>query len=143
VIIIYPMPNLAIVAPAEVCHNTSVTFSATGNGIGTYNWSFVELDGTSSSQQNPVRTFVNTGTLPIQYNIKLTATSVAGCVDTVVKPINVYPQPSASFTATPEAACGASPVIFDASSSVSATTFSWNFSDGTPGVIDTNASMES
>jgi len=137
IITIYPIPNTKIVAPSEVCHNTPVTFSATGNGLGSFDWSFVELDGTNSSQQNPVRNFVNTGSLPIQYTIKLTASTVAGCQDTALKAIIVNPRPSASFTATPEAACGASPVIFDASSSVSANTFTWTFSDGTSGIADT------
>ena len=141
VITIYPMPNPQIVAPAEVCHNTPVTFSATGNGIGSYDWSFVEIDGTNSSQPNPVRTLINTGGSPIQYTIRLTVASVAGCIDTTQRSIVVNPQPTASFTATPEAACGASPVIFDASSSVAADTYSWNFSDGTSGIQDTTASV--
>ena len=143
VITIYPMPNPQIVAPAEVCHNTPVTFSALGNGLGSYDWSFVELDGTNSSQPTPTRTFLNTGANPIQYNIKLTATTSAGCVDTVVKGIIVNPSPTASFTADPEAACGASPVLFDATSSVSATLFSWNFSDGTAGITDTTSPLVS
>lgn len=143
VITIYPMPNPVIVAPAEVCHNTSVTFSANGNGIGSYDWNFVEFDGTNSSQQNPVRTFLNTGSTPIAYTIRLTAASVAGCVDTTQKVIIVNPQPTASFTASPEAACGASPVVFDASTSVAATKYTWSFSDGTSGIVDTTAAIVS
>ena len=143
VITTYPMPNPTIVAPNEVCHNTSVTFSATGNGIGGYDWNLVQIDGTNSSQPNPVRTLLNTGSMPIQYVIKLTATSVAGCVDTVLKAIVVNPRPTASFTATPEAACGASPVIFDASTSIAAFTYTWSFSDGTTGIVDTTASVVS
>jgi gliding motility-associated-like protein len=143
VITIYPVPNPAIVGPNEVCHNTPVTFSATGNGLGGFLWSFVELDGTTSTQPNPTRTFANTGNLAVQYNIKLTATTVAGCVDTVMKAIIVNPTPTASFTATPEAACGASPVLFDASTSVAASTYTWTFSDGTSGIADTTSPIVS
>ena len=139
VLTIYPKPNPIIVAPAEVCHNSSVSFSATGNGIGAYEWNFNEIDGTTSSQPTPVRTLVNTGSTPVQYTIGLIAASVAGCVDTVSKVIVVNPLPTASFTANPEAACGASPIFFDATSSVAADTYSWNFSDGTSGIQDTNA----
>jgi len=143
VITIYPNPDPVIVAPAEVCHNSSVTFSATGNGIGAYEWDFTTLDGTTSSQPTPSRTFQNTGTTPVQYSISLIAGSVAGCVDTVSKSITVNPLPTASFTADPEAACGASPVLFDASSSVAADLYSWNFSDGTSGIQDTAAPLVS
>lgn len=141
IITIYPMPKPQIVAPAEVCHNTPVTFSATGNGIGSYDWNFVEVDGTNSSQPTPTRTFINTGNLPITYTIRLLVASVAGCLDTTLKTIIVNPKPTASFTASPEAACGASPVLFDASSSVAASTYSWNFSDGTAGITDTSSAL--
>ncbi len=141
IITIYPNPDPLIVAPNEVCHNSSVTFSATGNGIGAYEWDFTTLDGTTSSQPTPSRTLQNTGTIPVQYTISLIAGSVAGCVDTVSKIITVNPLPTASFTANPEAACGASPVEFDASTSVAADTYSWNFSDGTSGIQDTTASI--
>lgn len=141
IITIYPNPNPVIVAPDEVCHNSSITFSATGNGIGAYLWDFTTLDGSTSSQPTPIRTFQNTGTSPVQYTISLIAGSVAGCVDTVSKSITVNPSPTASFTADPEAACGASPVLFDANSSVAADLYSWNFSDGTSGIQDTAASL--
>ena len=141
IIIIYPNPNPVIVAPAEVCHSTPVTFSATGNGLGAFEWDFSGIDGSSSSQPSPSRTLQNTGTTPVQYSYSLIAASVAGCVDTVFKTITVNPLPTASFTASPEAACGASPVLFDASTSLAADLYSWNFSDGTSGIQDTSAAL--
>lgn len=140
VITIYPKANPAIVAPNEVCHNTPITFSATGNGFGSYLWSFAEVDGTSSSQATPTRNFVNTGNNPVTYTIRLLATTVAGCSDSTLKTVTVNPRPTASFIADPEAACGATPVDFDASSSLSAATYTWTFSDGTGGIVDTNSS---
>lgn len=141
VITIYPKANPAIVAPAEVCHNTMVTFSATGNGLGSYIWSFSEVDGTSSTQPTPSRNFVNTGVNPVAYTIRLLATTVAGCSDSVSKGIIVNPKPTATFVANPEAACGATPVAFDASSSLAASTYTWTFSDGTSGIVDTNSAL--
>lgn len=140
VITIYPKANPAIVAPNEVCHNNTIVFSATGNGLGSYLWSFAELDGTSSTQATPTRNFINTGNSPISYTIRLLATTVAGCSDSTSKSILVNPRPTASFVANPEAACGATPVDFDASTSLSAATYSWNFSDGTAGITDTSSS---
>lgn len=141
VITIYPLPNPSIVAPSSICHNTPVTFSATGNGLGSYNWSFAEVDGTNSTQANPTKTMVNTGTLPVQYIIRLLVGTVAGCVDSASKAIVVHPLPTAVFTANPEAACGSTPVAFDASGSQAAATYTWSFSDGTAGIVDTNAAV--
>ena len=141
IITIYPDPLPVITAPDEVCHNNPVSFSATGNGLGAYLWDFSSVDGTTSSQAAPSRTLQNTGTLPVAYSYSLIAASVAGCVDTVFKTITVNPVPTASFTADPEAACGASPVLFDATSSIAASLYSWNFSDGTSGIQDTTAAV--
>lgn len=143
IITIYPDPLPVISAPEEVCHSNPVSFSATGNGLGAYLWDFSAIDGSTSSQPNPTRTLQNTGTNSISYSYSLIAASVAGCVDTVVKTITVNPVPTASFTANPEAACGASPVLFDASSSLAASLYTWNFSDGTSGIQDTTAAVVS
>lgn len=141
VIVTYPLPNAVIVVPDSVCHNTTVTFSATGNGLGSYFWSFNELDGTTSTLTNPVKVLTNTSDQTRVVTVRLQATTTTGCIDTTAKTIRIFPLPIAAFTPSVTAACGgaALPVSFDASGSVRANFFSWNFNDGGNQIIDTTA----
>ena len=97
---IYPQPKAAIAAPAEVCWQTPVTYSSTGtNGfthpINRWEWRF--SDGTSSTQQNPVKIYTAPGT----YTATLWAFSTQDCVsDTVTHTLVVHPWPTASFAFT-------------------------------------------
>jgi gliding motility-associated-like protein len=80
----------------NVClgESTQLTdFSLAGFGsIQTWNWSLG--DGTNSLTQNTTHTYSAPGT----YNVQLIVTSSVGCVDTLVRNVDVYAIPTAAFT---------------------------------------------
>ena len=94
---IYPQPKADFTAPIEVCWQTPITFTNASNGfthpVTKWEWRF--SDGTSSTQQNPVKNFTNPGT----YTATLWVFTDQNCVsDTVVKTVVVNPWPTANFT---------------------------------------------
>jgi|GEM_PF-801327 len=143
VITIFPNPSVGITAPIDNCNGNIITFNATGNGLGAFNWSFAELDGTTSNLQNPVRTVSNLTGFVRSARIRLSATSVAGCTDTASININIHPNPIAAFTSSIDAVCGndLTPIVFNATTSVRANLYTWQFNDGAPGIIDTNTAF--
>jgi gliding motility-associated-like protein len=124
-----PLP-VAGFTPHDVCLNEPVNFndiSSIGTGsITSWLWSFG--DGNVSQQQNPSHGYALAGS----YNIQLTTTSNAGCVDTVSQTVNVYPLPTVDFTMVN--GCANSSIHFTNLSSTSAgniLSYNWNFNDGT------------
>ena len=108
------------------CGPLTVSFvnNTTGGGANTYSWNFGDGTGTSS-QQNPSHTY----TVPGTYTVTLAAT-LGSCndVDSIVNYITVNPSPLAGFSAT--AVCLGDPMNFNNISS-GATSYSWDFGDGT------------
>ena len=81
------------------------------------------------------------------YRIKYTYTSIAGCVDSVFQIIKVLAPAIANFGAS-SPVCAANAVTFTDSSTVPAgvgniSTWSWNFGDGSPAVINSTAAAVS
>jgi gliding motility-associated-like protein len=79
----------------NVCVGTPVTFTdmtsfGTGSNITSWNWNFG--DGQTSILPNPTHTYNSSGT----FNVTLIVTSNVGCVDTIVKIINVQGLPVAN-----------------------------------------------
>ncbi len=115
---IYPQPKADFTAPAEVCWQAPVTFTNASNGfthpVTKWEWRF--SDGTSSTQQNPVKNFTNPGT----YTATLWVFTDQNCVsDTVVKTVVVNPWPTASFI-TSAALCEKNEVLFTNTSTANA-----------------------
>jgi PKD repeat protein len=98
--------NTCIGTTTNFTTNTTVTNIG---AVSTYEWNFG--DGTpTSNQQNPVHTYL----VPGSFNVSLTITDTAGCVNTIIHPVVMTPQPVAIFSYTP--ACqGASTFFTDQS----------------------------
>ncbi|MEQ8303238.1 MAG: PKD domain-containing protein [Cyclobacteriaceae bacterium] len=75
------------------CEDASILFTnaTTGTTIG-FSWDFG--DGNSSLQTDPSNTFVDFG----NYEVTLQATNAAGCINSVVKPIQIYSKPITDFS---------------------------------------------
>ncbi|HCK81604.1 MAG TPA: hypothetical protein DIC59_09080 [Candidatus Competibacteraceae bacterium] len=111
------------------------TDSSTGNITG-HSWNFG--DGTTSTAQNPAKTYSSPGT----YTVKLTVTGAGGSntatktnyvsvsVPTASNPPTAA-APVASFSASPTSGTTSTSVNFTNTSTGSVTTWSWNFGDGT------------
>ncbi|MCZ2299369.1 MAG: PKD domain-containing protein [Chitinophagales bacterium] len=93
----------------------------------TYYWEFG--DGTFSNLKNPSHVYTSTNT----WAVKLTVTSVSGCISTINKNIfiKVDDKPNASILA-PTTACTQKPVLYQAqiNANDSITVMHWTFSNG-------------
>ncbi len=106
---INPNPVAAFTLPAAVCLpwdsarfiNTSSLLFPVGGAM-TYKWNFGEPSSgpnDSSVLANPAHLYSGTG----PFNIKLTATSLAGCVHDTIRPLaTIYAQAKGNFTVNPE-----------------------------------------
>ncbi|MEI2646886.1 MAG: PKD domain-containing protein [Candidatus Competibacter sp.] len=111
------------------------TDSSTGT-ITSRSWDFG--DGTTSTTQNPAKTYSSPGT----YTVKLTVTGSGGSntatktnyVSVSVPSASTPPStaaPVASFSASPTSATTATSINFTNTSTGNSTSWSWNFGDGT------------
>ncbi|MCX6282208.1 MAG: PKD domain-containing protein [Bacteroidetes bacterium] len=127
---------------ADFDHSTSCTNSAVmftdlsqpngGSSIIQWAWNFGDPGSginNTSSNQNATHIYHTSGT----YQVKLVVWSAIGCIDTIVKPIQVMQQPKAMFTAGPT--CESNPTQFTDNSIPNATAiieWDWDFGDGSP-----------
>ncbi len=91
-------------------------------------WSWDFGDGSPfSTLQNPSHCYLLAGTYPVT----LTVTTASGCTGTIVMPnyIQVFPNPVAAFTASPQPTTELNPTIYFTDQSSLAATWSWNFGD--------------
>lgn len=117
-------------SPSNPTTSTNVVFtdSSTG-GVTAWVWNFG--DGSSSSQQNPSKRYLNAGT----YNVVLTVfrntqTAVASSTITVTAPAPVTPAISAEFEFSPSNPDVGTSVAFTDRSAGSPTSWLWSFGDG-------------
>lgn len=106
---------------------TNNSFIGAPDVISTWAWNFD--DGNTSAVQNPgTHNYATFGT----YNVSLTVTSNNGCSDNLVVPVDIYPEPSATFTITDDCV-DLAPTINNTSSvaSGSISTYQWDMGDGT------------
>ncbi|HRG01658.1 MAG TPA: PKD domain-containing protein [Bacteroidia bacterium] len=115
-------------ATSSFSNTTDVTTNANVGGTPTWAWGFG--DGGTSSLQDPTYTY--TSSVTPSYNVTLTATTVNGCVDNLVKTVSVNALPTATFT--PVNACVNTNVLLNNSSSIALpdniTNYSWTFGTG-------------
>ena len=117
-----------ITGPDSACINTPVSFTD-GSTPTPSSLSWALGDGTTFLNQSSVsHTYTTTGT----YSIKL-VNNYSTCVDSVVQPLVIVDTPVAAFIATtPTAGCKAPfTVSFQDKTTPGATSWSWNFGDGT------------
>jgi kumamolisin len=132
-----PSPPTAAFNVSPSSGNTPLTVNFTNNSTGSatsYLWTFG--DGTTSTTTSPTHQYINSvvGTTT-NFTATLTATNTGGSNSlsktiSVTNPSNVQPLPTASFSATPLS--GNSPLLVTfTNTSVGATSYLWNFGDGT------------
>ena len=112
----------------EGCNPLTVGFSNQSEGAAYYHWDFG--DGSSSTGQNPVHTFTNTGKSDTTYRVMMVATAGNNvCSDTAFLDITVHGYVEAEFTVPESILCSPAEFLFS-NSSTGAETFRWDFGDG-------------
>ena len=139
---VYAQPTAAFSAPAEVCYGTTINFtdqsSAPNSSVAQWLWNFG--DGTTSTQQNPSKTYTAANT----YTVSLTIVSAANCSSTTMtKTVIVDPLPDANFTISSPNCTNQNITFTDASvaNSGNIVKWTWDFGDGNNSVLNSNASI--
>ncbi|MBC7694728.1 MAG: PKD domain-containing protein [Burkholderiales bacterium] len=127
----HTIPNFT---PDKVCFGAASTFSNLTNettnanvGTGTtYFWNFA--DGSTSGIINPNHTYSAGGNANATYSVTLVATSIHNCLDSIIKVVNVYAVPTASF-ASDSVCLGTASHMTDASfgNGNTVNTYAWDF----------------
>jgi gliding motility-associated-like protein len=135
-ITINPIPTAGFtLVPANGCSPLNVAFTNTSVGAATYAWDFG--NGNASIATDPSEIFTNPGSTDTTYYISLLATTALGCVDSVNDSVTVFGKPLASFISNAVAACAPMLVTFT-NTSAAATSYLWNFGDGSATSSATN-----
>jgi len=100
----------------------TLTSNSTPAGVGAY-WDFG--DATTGAGGSTTHTYAVAGT----YMVKLVAND-GTCLDTVILPVVINPNPVASFTFTPSQPCSAPATISFTSTAPAGSSYAWSFSDG-------------
>ena len=123
-VLVNPLPVAAFTS-TKVCLNNPTVFNNGSIGASQWDWAFG--DGNISNIQNPIHTYLGSGT----YVSTLIVTSIGSCKDTVTDTITVYPLPIVNFTA--DSICVGYATSFTDGSSISngtITLWHWDFGDG-------------
>jgi gliding motility-associated-like protein len=131
-IIINPNP-ISNFKNTSVCNGSPTVFTdsskTAGGVINTWSWSFGD-GNPANNTQNPSYTYINAG----NYSATLIVNNNFGCSDTIIKPVQVYYNPVASFTH--QDVCLRDSMYFTNTSTVDPSTsiasYLWVFGDGSP-----------
>ncbi len=121
---INPLPFVDFTFDA-VCLGTLTQFTSLASspvGIESYFWDFD--DGATSVAANPTHAFSSFG----NFEVTLVVTDFLGCVDSVLKTVNVYEIPVVAFDAP--AVCLGDSTVFTDLTTPDAVAWNWSFGDG-------------
>lgn len=126
---VQPRPVAAFTPDAVLgCSPFPVNFTNNSSDATLYSWAFG--DGGSSTDQDAAHTFLNTTSSDTVFTVQLIAASPFGCADTTLQNITVAPGVVAAFTHNAQPGCAPLDVDF-VNNSTGATTYLWDFGDGT------------
>ncbi len=109
----------------DSCVNNSIQFTDISNNPTAVSWYWNLADGNPAvTIQNPLTTYTTPGIKLIKFAV----TSGAGCKsDTLIKPINIIPRPTALFSFTDSVCLGAATAFFDNSTVTGGVLNSWSW----------------
>jgi PKD repeat protein len=125
---VYPPVHANAQMDSIGCSPFYVQFNNTSVGASNYLWDLG--NGIISTNSNPDETYVNTGSTPITIPILLTGTSPYGCTDVYNSNIIVYPQPIASFIATPTIQAFPATIVGITNTTNGPWSYNWDFGNG-------------
>lgn len=137
-VLVHPAPIAQFSAsPATACAPAPIDLQDFSIGATSLNWVFGDGMFQNAAPGDVQHTYNNSGSAPVQFDVRLTATSAFGCTDTITSYVTVYPSIDAQFS-LPAEAC--SPAVINLTGqSQGATQMLWDMGDGIT-LIGTNVS---
>jgi len=130
----YPIPTINISSNyTSGCQPFLIEFIENGSADNQhFIWDFG--DSFMSVHQNPQHLFETAGVFDISIEVE----NIYGCKNskTIYNMINIYPKPSAKFTANPEITSIIKPTVYFTNHSLLADTLIWNFGDGIGSILE-------
>ena len=128
-LVVNPLPSVDFdISPNPSCVGNMVDFTnQTNTGFGSsFRWDFG--DGNTSDQSNTKHSYSSDKL----YSVQLVVTNEFDCKDSLLKidELEILPNPSASFSHTPDLANYYQPDFVFTNTSTDATNYSWDFGDG-------------
>ena len=124
-----PTAEISFLPQDTSCLNETVYFNGLSNN-NMVDWSWDFGDGATSTVQNPVHTYTQSG----NFIVTLIFENIKGCVDTITKPIYVRQPPISDFTVSPsDTCCVYESVLFTGFSQDNINQWYWEFGDGDSG----------
>ena len=125
-----PIANFSINNNSQCAVNNVYSFSNSSTGAISYLWDFA--DGTTSILSNPNKAYITPGL----FNIKLIATNINGCKDSITKTVSVLVKPTANFTLPSNSICINSLTVSPTNTSTGLNNnYTWYFGDGTTSTL--------
>ena len=125
-----PIANFSINNNSQCAVNNVFSFNNSSTGAISYLWDFA--DGTTSILSTPNKAYITPGL----YNVKLIATNINGCKDSITKTVSVLEKPSASFTLPSNSICINSLTVSPTNTSTGLNNnYTWYFGDGTTSTL--------
>lgn len=108
------------------CNPQEITFNNTTLNSSNCTWNFEGIGA-----QNTCGTVIQNYSSAGVFDVSLTVTDLNGCVNTLLNTdmITIFPQPVASFNATPTELSAYNPLVSTDNNSSNATNYSWDFGD--------------
>lgn len=109
------------------CDQDTVYFTNLSD-TGKYWWNFGDGTLPEDTVRHPAHIYADQDV----YNVRLTVRNMDGCIDSVIKPIDIRHPLVAAFTTTPDSVCQTpgTPVQFTNTSAGAVTNWHWDFDDG-------------
>jgi len=128
-VIIFQVPDADFTATFVSCREVGFVNNTQNNPDFTYLWDFGDGSPTST-QRTPANHTYSSVAVATNYTITLTVENPNGCISIDTKTITILPNIVADFTFSPDSSCSPASVSFDATNSVGAQTYVWDFDDG-------------
>jgi PKD repeat protein len=129
-VIVEPKPIMGFIpSPSDGCSPLSVNFTNTTTGADSYTWEFG--DGFGSNDQSPQHDYFNFTFSDTVFAVELVAATAFGCTDTLIDSVDVYSGALADYTFSTVPNCAPAEIEFT-NASINATSYEWDFGDGSP-----------
>jgi len=125
-----PQVTADFLVQADSCSPVEATFRSQSFGASTYDWDFG--DGGFSGGLITSNRYINNGSTDTTFTVRLIATSIYNCADTIEQQITVGPTPVPDFTLNPlQQKFPNATVNFTNTTSAGNWTYRWDFGDST------------